>query len=243
MTIRRRFVVLLALRWFQTGLKVPVLILLLRGRGLDFTDVGVVVAVYGLTTAVFELPTGGLADVLGRRQVLLAATVVLAAESVTFPRSAGTSRYSPWLRCSAGLVAPWTRARSKPGSSTRFAAPLPMRISGGTSAGEVGRGCRDRSRCSRRRWSGRHRSVRHPGRHGPRSVRSVPRQCRNLPGHGSRHRRLGSRPAGAVSAVIGRSRGDRAGHDLDRPPVGSPPQRGAPRHNPDGDLGRRDVDR
>jgi MFS family permease len=83
-TLRRRFLVMLALRWFQAGLQVPVLILLLRARGLDLTSVGVVFAVYGLTTAVFELPTGGLADVLGRRQVLIAAALLFVVESLAF---------------------------------------------------------------------------------------------------------------------------------------------------------------
>ena len=83
-TLRRRFLVLLTLRWFQSGLQLPVLILLLRARGLDLTSVGVVIAVYSLTTAALELPTGGLADVIGRRQVLIAASVAFVAESLTF---------------------------------------------------------------------------------------------------------------------------------------------------------------
>ena len=83
-TLRRRFLVLLTLRWFQAGLQLPVLILLLRARGLDLTSVGVVIAVYSLTTAALELPTGGLADVIGRRQVLIAASVAFVAESLTF---------------------------------------------------------------------------------------------------------------------------------------------------------------
>lgn len=83
-TLRRRFLVLLTLRWFQTGLQVPVLILLLRARGLDLTSVGIVFAVYGLTTAVFELPTGGLADVLGRRHVLIAAALLFVVEGLAF---------------------------------------------------------------------------------------------------------------------------------------------------------------
>ncbi|MGH8775912.1 MAG: MFS transporter [Jiangellaceae bacterium] len=83
-TIRRRFLVLLALRWFQTGLQVPVLILLLQARGLDLTTISVVFATYSLTTAAFELPTGGLADVVGRRPVLIAAALLFVVESVGF---------------------------------------------------------------------------------------------------------------------------------------------------------------
>jgi MFS family permease len=87
--LRRRFLVLPALRWFQVGLQVPVLILLLQARGLDLTSVGVVFAVYGLMTALFELPTGGLADVLGRRHVLIAATVVELLAPASFARLLG----------------------------------------------------------------------------------------------------------------------------------------------------------
>ena len=44
----------LAMRWFQTGLQLPVLVLLLRAHDLDLTTIGVpVTAVYGLTTALF----------------------------------------------------------------------------------------------------------------------------------------------------------------------------------------------
>jgi MFS family permease len=45
--------------------------LVLVDRGLTLAQVGVVIAVYGITTAVLELPTGGLADTMGRRPVLL----------------------------------------------------------------------------------------------------------------------------------------------------------------------------
>ena len=68
---RRRFVALTALRWFPTGVVLPVMVLLMRQRGLDLGEVGMVLAVYSLVTAALELPTGGLADVIGRRPVLV----------------------------------------------------------------------------------------------------------------------------------------------------------------------------
>jgi MFS family permease len=68
---RRRFVALTALRWFPTGVVLPVMVLLMRERGLDLAEVGIVLAVYSLVTASLELPTGGLADVIGRRPVLV----------------------------------------------------------------------------------------------------------------------------------------------------------------------------
>ena len=51
----------------------PVLVLLLRDRGLTIGQIGVVVAAQGFVVMLFELPTGALADVHGRRIVLLAA--------------------------------------------------------------------------------------------------------------------------------------------------------------------------
>ena len=69
---RRRYLVLLALRWLPTGFLVPVLILLMLERGLTLAQAGLVSAVTGVTVLLLELPTGGLSDSLGRRPVLLA---------------------------------------------------------------------------------------------------------------------------------------------------------------------------
>lgn len=74
--LRRRFVALTFLRWFPTGLLIPVLVLLMVGRGLSLPTVGAVFASYGVVTLLLELPTGGLADVIGRRTVLALAELV-----------------------------------------------------------------------------------------------------------------------------------------------------------------------
>lgn len=74
--LRRTFLIGTFLRWFGPGLTVPVLILVLTDGGLDLAGVGVVFAVYGATTATMELPTGGLADAVGRRPVLVTAAVL-----------------------------------------------------------------------------------------------------------------------------------------------------------------------
>ena len=72
---RRVFLICHGLRWLPTGLVVPILVLLLTERGLALAEVGFVFAVYGAVTALLELPTGGLADAVGRKPVLLAATL------------------------------------------------------------------------------------------------------------------------------------------------------------------------
>lgn len=74
--LRRRFVVLTALRWLPTGLLIPLTVVLMQSRGLSLAEVGLVSATQGVVVLVLELPTGGLADALGRRPVLVAATAL-----------------------------------------------------------------------------------------------------------------------------------------------------------------------
>ncbi len=75
-SVRRRFLLLRGLRWLPTGLFIPVIILITTGRGFTLTQIGVVAAAQGLVVLCLELPTGGLADAVGRRPVLLGATAV-----------------------------------------------------------------------------------------------------------------------------------------------------------------------
>ena len=79
---RRHYLILSALRWFPVGLVVPVMVLLFRARGLDLAEISILVACYGVTAAVCELPTGGLADVVGRRPILVAAAVLFVAHAL-----------------------------------------------------------------------------------------------------------------------------------------------------------------
>jgi len=74
--VTRRFLVLTALRWLPVGLLVPVMVLLPLERGLTLSQLGLAVSLQGFVVLVLELPTGGVADSLGRRRVLLAASVV-----------------------------------------------------------------------------------------------------------------------------------------------------------------------
>ncbi|MEU8660804.1 MFS transporter [Actinoplanes philippinensis] len=74
--IRSRYLILLGLRWLPVGLLIPVLVLLPLERGLTIVQVGSAVAMQGIVVLLLELPTGGLADALGRRPVLLLAGVI-----------------------------------------------------------------------------------------------------------------------------------------------------------------------
>lgn len=68
----RRLVGLTALRWLPVGLTAPIMVLLTRSRGLTLREIGVLFTVHGLIVVALELPTGGLADILGRRPVVVA---------------------------------------------------------------------------------------------------------------------------------------------------------------------------
>lgn len=62
-----------------TGLLIPVLVLILLDRGFTLTQLGLIASVQGLVVLLLELPTGALADAVGRRPVLLVANVFLLA--------------------------------------------------------------------------------------------------------------------------------------------------------------------
>lgn len=68
---RRRFVLLTGLRWLPVGFIVPVTVLLASSRGLSPVEIGLAFSAHGVVVVLLELPTGGLADALGRRPVLL----------------------------------------------------------------------------------------------------------------------------------------------------------------------------
>ncbi|MDG4780579.1 MFS transporter [Micromonospora sp. WMMD961] len=71
--VRHRYLTLYGLRWLPTGLMIPVMILLMQERGLSLPQIGLVFTAQGLLVLALELPTGGFADALGRRPVLIVA--------------------------------------------------------------------------------------------------------------------------------------------------------------------------
>jgi MFS family permease len=72
----RRYLILTAVRWLPPGLLFPVFIMLPLSRGLSLSELGLAAAMQGLVVFALELPTGGLADSMGRRPVLLLSTFV-----------------------------------------------------------------------------------------------------------------------------------------------------------------------
>ncbi|MEU6431453.1 MFS transporter [Microbispora sp. NPDC046973] len=71
-----RYAAIEFLTWLPTGLTLAPMVLLMSARGLDIAEIGLVGAAYSVTVVVLELPTGGLADIVGRRPVLAASAVV-----------------------------------------------------------------------------------------------------------------------------------------------------------------------
>ncbi|WP_433134299.1 MFS transporter [Micromonospora sp. CA-240977] len=74
--VRFRYLTLYGLRWLPTGLIIPVMVLLMQERGLSLPQIGLAFTAQGLVVLALELPTGGLADALGRRPVLIVAGVL-----------------------------------------------------------------------------------------------------------------------------------------------------------------------
>ncbi len=94
--LRRRYLVVQGLRWLGPGFLTPVLTLMLLDGGLSLAQVGVVIATYSTTILLLELPTGGLADAVGPKRVLLVsaalntlATAILAVGQGMGPMLAG----------------------------------------------------------------------------------------------------------------------------------------------------------
>jgi Major Facilitator Superfamily len=92
--LRRRFVLLTGLRWVPVGFTAPLLVLLPLSRGLTLGQVGLTMACYAATTALLELPTGGLADAVGRRPVLVASSVL---SVVVFASMLVADGLGPWI--------------------------------------------------------------------------------------------------------------------------------------------------
>ncbi|ORT51216.1 hypothetical protein ST37_07700 [Vibrio sp. qd031] len=54
------------LHWAVVGIMIPILVLMIQSIGMSLQQVGVIMAVYVGTTAVLEIPLGGMADRFGR---------------------------------------------------------------------------------------------------------------------------------------------------------------------------------
>jgi MFS family permease len=80
----RRLLLLSTTRWLPVGLTIGLNVLLMLERDLTLSQIGVVLAAQGFVVLALELPTGGLADAVGRRPVLVVAGVLSVVSMVLF---------------------------------------------------------------------------------------------------------------------------------------------------------------
>ncbi|MCA9922311.1 MAG: MFS transporter [Anaerolineales bacterium] len=89
--IKRTYYWAISLFWLATALPIALQVLLLQARGFTLFQLGIGMAVYSLTIVLLEVPTGGLADAVGRKRVALIAYTLMAITSAallaafTFP--------------------------------------------------------------------------------------------------------------------------------------------------------------
>ena len=80
----RRLVLLTVTRWLPVGLVFGLHVLLPLERGVSLAEIGVILAVQGVVVLALEVPTGGLADTIGRRPVLLIGGAFAVASSIVY---------------------------------------------------------------------------------------------------------------------------------------------------------------
>lgn len=86
---QRRLLILSATRWLPVGLVLGLTILLPLERGVALAELAVIGSAQGFVMLALELPTGGLADAVGRRPVLLLAGVLGVVSGLLFVTSSG----------------------------------------------------------------------------------------------------------------------------------------------------------
>jgi len=83
-SIRRRYYAITFLVWFATALPLSLTVLLAQARGIGLGEVGLALGIYSLTIVALEVPTGGLADAVGRKRVALLAFALAALYELAF---------------------------------------------------------------------------------------------------------------------------------------------------------------
>ncbi|MBL4830701.1 MAG: MFS transporter [Aliivibrio sp.] len=71
-----RFGIHQCIHWMIIGIMIPVITLIFQSRGLSLSDIGLVMAVWIGSTAIFEIPLGGVADIYGRRNTYVLSLLV-----------------------------------------------------------------------------------------------------------------------------------------------------------------------
>lgn len=74
MSLDTRFYALTAIRWLPVGLTFGLIVLLPLERGLSMTQIGLLLSIQGFVVLGLEIPSGAIADTLGRKPVLIVGT-------------------------------------------------------------------------------------------------------------------------------------------------------------------------
>jgi len=69
--------------WFGVALPIALVVLLLQARGMSLFQIGLTTGLYSLVIVLLEVPTGGLADAIGRKRVSVMASAVLVTAGIT----------------------------------------------------------------------------------------------------------------------------------------------------------------
>ncbi|NBC94844.1 MAG: MFS transporter [Deinococcus-Thermus bacterium] len=72
------------LRWFATALPMALMVLLFQARGMTLFQIGLLMGLHSAAIVVLELPTGGVADAIGRKRAALLAQSLFLASTVVF---------------------------------------------------------------------------------------------------------------------------------------------------------------
>src|SRR5690606_27182283 len=68
---RRAYYLVTTLHWFGLVMPMAVMVLLAQSRGITLTEVGLFMGLYSVVVAVLELPSGALADAMGRKRAFI----------------------------------------------------------------------------------------------------------------------------------------------------------------------------
>lgn len=82
---------ILLLHYFAQGILVPVLSMMLLAGGIPLSDLALAIGVYSITAAVLEVPTGMLADLIGKKKIYLCSLVVMLLAMTVFLFGYGTA--------------------------------------------------------------------------------------------------------------------------------------------------------
>ena len=83
MGLRPTYYLVSSLNWFANVLPMAIMVLLAQSRGLSLAQIGYFIGVYSLTVVLLELPSGAMADALGRKRIyLLAGAIGIVAKAV-----------------------------------------------------------------------------------------------------------------------------------------------------------------